>query len=167
MAESWKDLDRLVSAGRQLVDGVSGARPAPVAATGAKAAGSLAWVVGWKTSSIGSLKTRTTGESPGRRLALNRAPRTGRAAAWMPSLAVAPRRPRPSQAKKGSRKQGSQKNGPKMMLLPCPAGSGSRQGHPKPNPSPHLNPNLSSRAAPCPAPADDELGAEGPLRRAG
>lgn len=27
MAESWKDLDRLVSAGRQLVDGVSGARP--------------------------------------------------------------------------------------------------------------------------------------------
>ena len=27
MPESWKDLDRLVSAGRQLVDGVSGARP--------------------------------------------------------------------------------------------------------------------------------------------
>ena len=27
MAESWKDLDRLVNAGRQLVDGVSGARP--------------------------------------------------------------------------------------------------------------------------------------------
>ena len=27
MAESWKDLDRLMSAGRQLVDGVSGARP--------------------------------------------------------------------------------------------------------------------------------------------
>ena len=27
MTESWKDLDRLVSAGRQLVDGVSGARP--------------------------------------------------------------------------------------------------------------------------------------------
>ena len=27
MPDSWKDLDRLVSAGRQLVDGVSGARP--------------------------------------------------------------------------------------------------------------------------------------------
>jgi len=47
MAESWKDLDRLVSAGRQLVDGVSGARPGSRSANrgeGRRLAGLGRWV---------------------------------------------------------------------------------------------------------------------------
>jgi hypothetical protein len=47
MPESWKDLDRLVSAGRQLVDGVSGARPGSRSANrgeGRRLAGLGRWV---------------------------------------------------------------------------------------------------------------------------
>ncbi len=47
MPESWKDIDRLVSAGRQLVDGVSGARPGSRTASrgeGRRLAGLGRWV---------------------------------------------------------------------------------------------------------------------------
>ena len=114
---------------------------APAAATGAKAAGSLAWVVGWKTSSIGFLKARTTGESPGKSAALNQAPKAGSAAALMPFLGAGLSRPGTSPGKKFSRR-----NGQKMTLLSYPVGIGSHKVRP------NRNLSLSSRAGPCPAP---------------
>ena len=164
MPESWKDLDRLVSAGRQLVDGVSGARPGsrsgnrgegrrPAGPAGMPRLDGLGRWVENKLDWI--LEDEDDWREPWQE------------ARPQPSSQARPRRPRASPGKKGSRNKGSRKNGPKMTLSPCPVGSGSRLLRPNPSPNRNLHLNPSSRAGPCPAPPGAELVAEGPLRKAG
>ena len=66
-------LDQWLATGRQLVDGVAGARPGSRTSgrpqPGGRAGGCrarAAWAAGWKRSSIGCWKTTTAGVSPGR-----------------------------------------------------------------------------------------------------
>lgn len=67
-----KRLDQWMTAGRQLVDGVAGARPGGRGQPGRMAPGSAAgfaraiWADGWRTGSTGCLRTTTAGVSPGR-----------------------------------------------------------------------------------------------------
>ena len=155
--------DRLVSAGRQLVGGVSGARPgsrtAPKGAQrGEKTAGQawIGWAAGWRTNLIGSSMRTRIGANHGRSLSrgkacpgnlFNRSNRLG-VAPWRRSLAG-----------DGLALLGLAKTiGPTTPVFQSPVGNASPQ-----SPSPQrfsrqrLMPQIPRRqapVAPCPVPPD-------------